>query len=294
MSLAKRSRMHKLTNGEVEVVVSTELGPRVLEYRRRGGENVFGVLPNAPGKPTPFGEEWHIRGGHRLWHAPEDPVRTYWPDNDPVKVRGGEREATFTQPIERNTLIEKEIAIELGAGSTVRVTHRMRNHGAFEVKLALWALSVVRTGGFAVIAQPPFAPFPEALAPARPLVTWSYTRMNDRRFTWGDRFVRVRQDPKVSSPQKIGFYDVVGAVGYASQGELFVKMHEPLPGEHTDFGCNVEVFVNDTFLELETLSPMVRIAPGAEAQHVEVWNILPLAGEDDAALADAFTHVHKT
>ena len=285
--------MHKLTNGEVEVVVSTEFGPRVLEYRRRGGENAFGVLPNAPGKPTPWGE-WHIRGGHRLWHAPEDPVRTYWPDNDPVKVRGGEREATFTQPIEQNTLIEKEIAIELGAGSTVRVTHRMRNHGAFDAHLALWALSVMRTGVVAVIPQPPFESFPDALGPARPLVTWSYTRMNDPRFGWGDRFIRVRQDPRISAPQKIGAYDVIGVVGYASYGELFVKMHTPMPGTHTDFGCNAEAFVNDGFLELETLSPMVTIAPGAQAEHVEVWNLLPLAGEDDAAIADALGQVSRT
>ncbi len=286
--------MHKLTNGDVEVVVSTGFGPRVLEYRRRGGENVFGNLLHVPGKPTPFGGEWHIRGGHRLWHAPEDPVRTYYPDNDPIRVRGGTHEATFTQPVEPNTLIEKEITIELGSGTTVRVTHRMRNRGAFEAKLALWALSVMRTGGFAVVPQPPFEPFPEALAPARPLVTWSYTRMNDRRFAWGDRFVSVRQDPEVRSPQKIGAYDPVGVVAYASRGELFVKMHTPMVGEHTDFGCNAEVFVNDAFLELETLSPMVRIPPGGEAEHVEVWNLLPLAGEDDAAIADVLGHAQRT
>ena len=34
----------------------------------------------------PGSEPFHLRGGHRLWAAPEDPRVTYRPDDDPVEV----------------------------------------------------------------------------------------------------------------------------------------------------------------------------------------------------------------
>ena len=286
--------MHKLTNGEVEVVVSTEFGPRVLELRRAGGENVFGDLSDEPPKPTPFGDVWRIRGGHRLWLAPEDPVITYYPDNAPLTSRGDARAVTVTQPVEPHTHIEKQMTLELLGGTRVRVTHRMTNRGALAIDVTLWALSVLRTGGTAFLPQPPYAPFPDALSPARPIVTWQYVKMSDPRFGWGDRFIRLRQDTNVKAPQKIGAYDVVGTVGYASRGELFVKKHTPMRGAHVDFGCNVEMFVNDEFLELETLSPTQRIGPNETAEHVEEWTVLPIANESDEEIAAAFAHVART
>ena len=292
--LANVAVVHKLTNGEVEVVVSTDFGPRVLELRRVGRENIFGDLSDEPPKPTPFGDAWRIRGGHRLWLAPEDPVTTYYPDNAPLRVEGDARVVTITQPVEPHTHIEKEMTLELLGGTRVRVTHRMRNRGALAIDVTLWALSVLRTGGVAFLPQPPYAPFPEALLPARPIVTWQYVKMSDPRFGWGDRFIRVKQDPAVKAPQKIGAFDVVGTVGYASRGELFVKKHAPMRGAHVDFGCNVEIFTNDRFLELETLSPTQRIGPNETAEHVEQWSILPIAKDDDDEIAAAFAHVART
>ena len=286
--------MHKLTNGEVEVVVSTDFGPRVLELRRAGRENVFGDLSDVPPKPTPFGDAWRIRGGHRLWLAPEDPVTTYYPDNAPPRVEGDARVVTVTQPVEPHTHIEKEMTLELLGGTRVRVTHRMTNRGALAIDVTLWALSVLRTGGTALLAQPPYAPFPDALLPARPIVTWQYVKMSDPRFVWGDRFIRVQQDPSVKAPQKIGAFDVVGTVGYASRGELFVKKHTPMRGAHVDFGCNVEIFINDRFLELETLSPTQRIAANETAEHVEEWAVLPIGSDSDDEIAAAFAHVART
>lgn len=286
--------MHKLTNGEVEVVVSTDFGPRVLELRRAGGDNVFGDLSDEPPKPTPYGDAWRIRGGHRLWLAPEDPVTTYFPDNAPLVVKGDALRVTVTQPAEPHTNLEKEMTLELLGGTRVRVTHRMRNTGALAVDVTLWALSVLRTTGVALLPQPPFAPFPDALLPARPVVTWPYVKMSDPRFVWGDRFIRVKQDPQMMTPQKIGAFDVGGVVGYASRGELFVKKHTPMRGAHVDFGCNVEIFVNGAFLELETLSPTQRIAPNETAEHVEEWCILPIGKDDDDAIGAAFAHVCMT
>jgi len=290
--------MHRLENGEVELVASTEFGPRVLEYRRRGGENVFGRVPESRGVETPFGT-WHSHGGHRLWHAPEHRVRTYFPDDAPIAVRGDARSVVLTQPVEPHTLLEKEISIELAtSGTRVRVVHRIRNRGGFDVELALWAISVMRPGGCAFFAQPKYVSHDVELAPARPIVLWPFSRMDDARFTWGRRFVRVRQVPGRAEPQKVGAYDHAGFVAYASGEDLFVKRHQPQPGAHVDFGCNLQVWVDAGILEAETLSPIVRIVPGGEATHVEVWSLsrcaADLANASEDAVAEAIDQALAT
>src|SRR4051794_27521975 len=72
----------RLRNGDAELIVTLDVGPRVISYRLEGGKNVFKNYDDQLGKS---GEaDWQIRGGHRLWAAPEDPTRTYVPDNGPV------------------------------------------------------------------------------------------------------------------------------------------------------------------------------------------------------------------
>lgn len=265
----------RLDNGDAEVLVSTHYGPRVIRYALAGGDNVFGEIPpSEQGKPTPFGADWHIYGGHRLWHAPEDPVRTYWPDNSPVAAEGDGLSVTVTQPVERSTKLEKQMKVTLDpTGSGVTVRHRITNRGLFDVELSVWALTVMTRGGVAVFPREPFVPFPVGLLPVRPLVEWPYTRLDDERFAHGERYLRLAQDPSRRDPQKIGMYSRQGWAAYCCRGLVFVKRYEPLPGPHPDYGCNVETFTNDQFLELETLSPLVRIAPSGQAEHTERWGL---------------------
>ena len=44
--------------------------------------------------------------------------------------------------------------------------------------------------------------------------------------------------------------------------------------KYPDFGSNFEIFANDNFLELETLSPLLTVAPGDSIEHVEEWYLL--------------------
>jgi hypothetical protein len=283
----------RLANDRVELLLSTDYGPRIIRYAALGGENVFAeILPSEQAKETPFGDAWHIYGGHRLWHAPEDPVRTYWPDNRPVEVSVRDGTVTLTQAIEGNTLLQKSIDVTLAAsGSEVTLVHRIANRGAFEVGLSAWALTVMAPGGRAVFPNAPFIPFPDALLPARPLVLWSYTRLGDPRWIWGERFFQLRQDPGAASPQKIGFLNEAGWMAYLRARSLFVKRFAFVPGSYPDFGCNTETFTNGAMLELETLSPIVGVAPGAAIEHEERWSLIedadPGEGEDElAALLD--------
>ena len=75
----------RLSNGTTEVVVTTDVGPRVIRYAFLGGENVLGECPKA--KVTTQLGEWRPWGGHRLWTAPEGMPRSYVPDDSPIASR---------------------------------------------------------------------------------------------------------------------------------------------------------------------------------------------------------------
>src|ERR1043165_8902201 len=72
----------RISNGDAELLVTLDVGPRILSYRLQKGKNIFKEYPEQLGKS---GESaWMMRGGHRLSIAPEDPKRSYVPDNGPV------------------------------------------------------------------------------------------------------------------------------------------------------------------------------------------------------------------
>lgn len=281
----------RLSNADVELIVPTEFGPRILRYAFVGGDNVLGeVSPREQRVDTPFGEPWFIYGGHRLWYAPENEVGTYAPDNSPVAVHIGHGHLTLRQPLEPHTGLEKVIEITLGeSGSRVVLTHHLNHRGDRALELAPWALTVMARNGRAIFPQAPFVPHPRALAPARPLVLWPFTRMNDPRWTWGDRYFFLRQDPAREDAQKIGFYNEQGWMAYHVEQVVFVKQHRPQPGAHADFGCNAQAFTNHQILELETLGPLVRLDPGASVSHQEVWTLhrAPELGDSERSVAAA-------
>ena len=119
---------YRITNGEVELVITSDIGPRVMRYAFVGGQNFFKEFAETLGKS---GEPaWVLRGGHRVWAAPEDAVRTYAPDNGPIhiQIKGDVLEAT--EPVEPLTGLEKQIVLRLSPeGTGVEVLHRIRNAG---------------------------------------------------------------------------------------------------------------------------------------------------------------------
>ena len=75
---------YKMTNGQVELIVTTDIGPRVIRYAFVNGQNIFKEFQEQLGKT---GEKaWQARGGHRLWIAPEAVPESYALDNAPVKA----------------------------------------------------------------------------------------------------------------------------------------------------------------------------------------------------------------
>jgi len=276
---------YRVSNGFVDLIVTTDVGPRIIRFGFVGEENEFKEYDGMVGETG--GAEWRIYGGHRLWHAPEARPRSYYPDNVPVAWEEHAGFVHVVQPTETTTGIQKEIDIRLSAREAhVEVTHRLRNANLWAVELAPWALSVMAPGGRAIIPLPPCASHQESLLPTGVIALWAYTNMADRRWLWGKKYVMLGQDRTATAPQKAGFVVTDGWAAYARDGHLLVKKFSYLEGErYPDFGCSVEVFTDADMLELETLGPLVRLPPGGIAEHVEHWFLfrdVPVpSGEND-------------
>jgi len=285
----------RLSNGDAELIVTLDVGPRVISYRLPDGKNAFKEYAEQLGKT---GEpEWQIRGGHRLWAGPEDTTRTYAPDNGPVKVRDlGMLQVRLTPAPELQYGIQKEIDLKLEeAGSRVTVTHRITNIGRAPTELAAWGLTVMAPGGVEVIPLPPKSPHPGSPRNARSpadfaanqlYVAWPYTDFGDGRWSFGGKSITLRQDAKLG-PTKLGLAHRAGVVGYLNGGTLFVKRFGYQDGKvYPDGGCNFETFTNPDMVEIETLGPLARLAPGQAVEHVETWELIPGVedGRDRATL----------
>ena len=263
---------YRISNGEVEAIVTSDVGPRIMRYGFVGGQNFFKEFTAQLGQS---GErEWLPRGGHRLWFAPEDPVKTYAPDNGPVSIHVNSGGLIATAPMEALTGLEKKIVLNMAASGTgVEVIHEIRNAGNEPFYLAPWALTMLAQGGVGIHGFPPRGTHPEMLEPSNPLVMWPFTNLSDGRWTLLRKYLALRQDPQNSTPQKLGSFnrDTWGA--YLRNGELFVKRAraEGTPADYPDFGCSFETFTNADFLELETLGPSKTLMPGETVTHTEHW-----------------------
>ncbi len=285
----------ELTSGDFKLIVTTEVGPRIIGGFLGGSGNIFHVDPKLAG--TKGASEWVNYGGHRLWHSPETRERTYMLDNSRIIAQDLEEGGVaFFSPTEQETGITKTIRIYPLGDNRFRVEHYLRNDGLWDVELAAWSISVMAPGGVAVIPQS--SEVKTGLLPTKFVSVWPYTDMNDPRITWGEDFVFVRQDPEASKPCKIGLNCEEGWVAYINRGIAFVKYFDHfIDGEYPDNGCSAEVYTCNAMLEAESLSPLYLLAPGDEILHVEEWNafeteVTEIRTEDDAV--DSLTREKKT
>jgi len=263
------NRCARFVNGGIELLVTLEVGPRIIRFGRIGGPNMLKEFEKHAGFRG--GVEYRSYGGHRLWIAPEEVPKTYQPDNDPVEVvERGEAISFSSQPDAYH--LQKEIEVEpLERG--FRITHRIHNRGVYAVELAPWALTVMATGGTCYVPQHEFVAHGETLLPARPLVLWPYTNMSDPRYTWGEKLIVLRQTD--AGPTKFGAMVEQGWAAYANHGIVFVKRFDAFKLEdYPDFHVNFEAFTRNDMLEVETLGPLEVVEAGSSALHLESWYLL--------------------
>jgi len=264
---------YRISNGEAELIVTSDVGPRIMRYGFVGGRNFFKEYPEMLGKT---GEAtWQLRGGHRLWVAPEDSVRTYAPDNGPVQIVVDGPMLTATQPAEPLTGFEKQLQITMAAhGTQVTVRHQIRNTASKPQQAAGWALSMMAQNGMGITGFPPRGKHPDNLEPTNPLIMWAFTDLTDPRLVFTKKYLTLRQDPANTVPQKLGHFNTDTWAAYLLGTDLFLKRSTAEAGRpYPDLGCSFEIFTRNDMLEMETLGPLEDLAPGQSAIHLEHWSL---------------------
>jgi len=264
-----------IQNSQLRLVYLTGEGPRLVGLYLPGDErNFLAELPEL-GIEAPNGR-YHLRGGHRLWAAPEDFSLTYLPDDQPPQVESlpyGVRLTELPHPLSG---LRKCIELHLNPFQpVVEVIHTIENCCHASLELAAWAITQMPLGGVAVLPQHTHFLDPSGLLPNRLLSLWPYTNLQDERLclTGSAWKVHASGGPRA----KIGYLNLAGWIAYLNGGRVFVKRFEP-PQKlaHTqlpDLGVNTEVYTDDHFLELETLGPLMTLLPGQAVQLTEIWEV---------------------
>lgn len=285
---------YRMSNGNIELIVTTDIGPRIIRLGFVGKENEFKEFKDDMGKTG--GDAWRPYGGHRLWHAPEIMPRTYMPDNIPVQAKVDGATISLLSEPEKDPKtgmfsgLRKEMIITLHPENHVTIMHRLHNVGFWAVECAPWALTMMAPGGRAIIPRPSYKPHgPGNFLPACCVIQWSYTDPGDPRFVWGSKYIALKQDVNTKLPNKIGVGGRETWLAYARGGNLFVKFSPYIEGAtYPDAGCCIETFTNADMLETESLGPTTTIQPGQAASHLEDWFLFSgVTVTDDEATIDA-------
>ncbi len=98
--------------------------------------------------------------------------------------------------------------------------------------------------------------------------------MSDSRWSFDREFVRLRVDENKTEPQKIGVLNKQGWAKYQSGDLEFVKHFDFIENAaYPDMNSNTELYTAGSFVEIETLAPLQRLAPDASTEHIEHWQL---------------------
>jgi hypothetical protein len=263
----------EIANDRLSLLVSISVGPRILSFGTRAGENLFAVLPEAT-LDCPAVGEFHFYGGHRLWVAPEDPRTTYLPDDRAVRFEPLEEGIRLTASPDANSPLRKMIEIRMAPGSSrAIVRHTLTNQGETSLRLAPWAITQLAPGGVAILPQCGANSEDSPFLPNRRIIIWPYTDLGSEAIQWRDKAILIHAS-LTQGKVKFGFPNPAGWLGYWREGTLFVKRAEFDPGaDYADMGSSSQCYCDARFLELETLGPAVQLESGQTVEHTEVWSV---------------------
>lgn len=246
---------------------------RISGLTPTGKTNLLVDLQHLAPVPTPYGD-FHFRGGHRLWHAPESMPRTYAPDTGELIITEAPNGVILETKTEPGTGIRKKIEIQLDtARPSAIIKHTLINDGLWPVELAPWAITQFRLGGTVILPMPVGNADPAGLLPNRQFSLWPYARINDPRLQWDDQFTLFKADA-IMPPFKMGYFNPHGWMAYWMDGTLFRKtFNVKTEMLHPDNNCNAEIYCGDQFVELESLAPLEKLDTNTSVTHTEIWDV---------------------
>lgn len=270
----------QITNGEVEIALSIDRGPRVIKFQFAGGKNVLNndeTNENLTEDPSFFehyyeGANWNNFGGHRLWVSPEKLPDTYFPDIHPVEVEILEDGAIFTQVPQTQNGVQTKFEVRMKDCGKVSIEHFVTNISNSQKRCSPWAITVLDEGGIEII---PNNTLDTGLLPNRRIIAWPYTNLADDRLYLGKKYITLKQEPTSTQSFKLGLDNHAGEAYYVLGDTVFYKQYNhDKDGEYDDFGVSFETYTNDKIMEMETLGTVAYLEPNQTASHIEYWSLL--------------------
>ena len=255
-------------SGRITVGVALDYGIRIPYLSYDGGENLFFEQPSdMTDLSTPDG--WRVRGGHRLWLAPEG-RHDYYPDNDAVSAEVLENGIKVYQKNDPWLRAEKSVEIRFVGEDILEILHTVKNTDDKPRRAALWAVTSMAPLGTEYI---PLALRDGGSDPNHVFTTWDYTSLGDERASYRRELITLSHKP-TGQKYKIGVGHPEGSVRYVNRGVVFEKLLDIKAGaEYTDGGVSFETFLCDHMVEVETLSPLMDIGVGESVSHSEFWKL---------------------
>ena len=265
-----------IENDFLRVTYLTATGPRIIGLYVQGVEaNLLAETPDIHWH-TPHGE-YYLHGGHRLWTAPEN--QFYICPEDHVNTTSEDHRICLRSRVDDSGL-EKEISLRLDE-NCVTLVHRVTWHGKQPIELAPWTITQLRLGGMAILPQSDSG----GLLPNRNIVLWPYSQWNDERLELYDDLILLHGRSSEEA-FKIGNYNTHGWIAYALKDALFIKRFSvDHIHKYPDLGCNVESYVRDCCIELETLGALTTLEPQESMTYEETWEVI--AGDYPLSLENA-------
>ncbi len=274
-----------MENEFAQLIVTLDVGPRIVSYRLTGGENILfsdvdRVMTHESAELRAEAGElgrWVMYGGHRFWTSPEDMYLTYDPDNRPYDAELDESAgcAVLKTPTRRATGFRKTLRVTLAQDSArVTVEHILTNDSDETRNVALWGVTALDAGGVELIPLP-VNDTPE-IWPRQLVALWHGSAMNDPRLQWKRDCVVLTQDRGCADSFKLGACVEDGWAGCFTKGTLLLlRVPFDPAATYSDRGCNYETYTNPHLTEMETLGELAPLAPGESRSHTEVWSLVP-------------------
>ncbi len=268
----------EISNGIIDVIATLDVGPRIIRYGFCGKENMFFEDLNREHNYKEndmrylYGEDktWYLYGGHRLWISPEYP-ETYYPDNNKVEYEKIENGVVLLTDVQEITGLKLTLMVEFVGGTELRVSHFVDNESGESQDFSLWALTVLAKGGTEILKM---NDTDTELLPNRIMRFWPYTKLQDQRAYFGNKFISLTQDPSNNDKFKVGLDLEYGKALYVNYGVMFEKTYTHyLDTMYPDDGCSFETFTCNNFLECETLGEFGPKPDGSTVCHVENWRL---------------------